>query len=344
MAVTFNKVIAKDGLTPAQRFATMTKQDGVFYLVGSELYLKNVLLSVDTAAELAVADAGNLFEGTDVEAVLAELAGMVGDQEVTVTKTTGGAGDDFVYRYTFSQGGTQIPNGVIDIAKDMVATDGELVYPTVDDPIVIGQDTITSGTYIKMTIANGSPFFINVADLIQYNTFADNDEFDFSDNSHQITVSVKKISGSKIIYRFADDGVTELTINQKVDQVESDLGTLTNYVGQIPGTSSATNIVDYIAEQTGGGIAALDGTADIAAKDASTNVITIKGGLVETDGVIGNAPTTGAGAKADVVLAAVAATGASEDVAVTDAGGYFEGSDVETILQEIGAQLLWNEV
>jgi len=159
MAVTFNKVVAKDGLTPAQRFASMTKQDGVFYLVGSELYLKNVLLSVDTAAELAVADADNLFEGTDVEAVLAELAGMVGDQEVTVTKTTGGAGDDFVYRYTFSQGGTQITNGVIDIAKDMVATDGELVYPTVDDPIVIGQDTITSGTYIKMTIANGDPFY-----------------------------------------------------------------------------------------------------------------------------------------------------------------------------------------
>ena len=343
MGVTFNKVVAKDGLTPAQRFASMAKQEGVFYMVGSELYLKDVLLSVDTAAELAVADAGGLFDGTNVEAVLAELAGMVGDQDITVTKTTGGASDDFVYRYTFFQGGTQIQNGVIDIAKDMVATDGELVYPTDQDPIVIDGQTITSGTYIKMTIANGDPFYINVADLIQYNTFVDSDEFDFTDNSHQITVAVKKISGSKIIYRFADDtqtpAITELTINQKVDQVETDLGTLTNYVGQIPAGSSSTTIVDYIAEQTGGGISALDGSADIASKDTSTNVITIKGGIAETDGVISND-----GTKSDVVLAAVAATGAAGDVAVEDDGGYFSSTNVEDVLQEIGAQLLWNEV
>lgn len=348
--VIFNKVVAKDGQTATERFAAMTKNANTFYAVGDELYLGSVLLSATDAAEISVADVAGNYEGATVEAVLAEIAtlisGAASDAEVTVTKTTGGSGDDYAYRYVFSQGGTPITNGTIDIMKDMVATEGEIVYPTAQDPIVIDGQTVTSGTYIKLTIANGDPFFINVADLIEYNTFVDSTEIDFTDNNHQISAAIGKISGSKIIYREADStanpAVTEQTINQKAAELENSIDALADYVGEIPSGSSATDVIGYIDEKTGDGIDALDSTADIAS--VTDGVVTIKGGLVETDGIVDNAPTTGTGAKADVVLAKLATTGAAEDVSIADAGSLITATNIEDALQEIATKLTWVEV
>lgn len=161
--VIFNKVVAKDGATAAERFASMTKNANTFYAVGDELYLGSVLLSATDASEIAVADAAGNYDGTNVETVLAEIStlisGAASDAAVTVAKSTGGSGDDYAYRYTFSQGGVPITNGTIDIARDMVATEGEIVYPSVEHPITIDGQTVTSGTYIKLTIANGDPFY-----------------------------------------------------------------------------------------------------------------------------------------------------------------------------------------
>ena len=338
MNVTFNKVIASGGQTAAERFAAMSKNADTFYAVGDELYKGSVLLSANTAAEIAVVDEGGNYDGANVEAVLAELATLVGDQEITVAKTTGGSSDEYAYRYTFSQGGTPITNGTIDILKDMVATEGEIVYPTPEDPIVIDGQTVTSGTYIKLTIANGDPFYINVADLIEYNTFVDTDEITFVDNAHQITPTIGKIAGSKIIYRAADaeHSITEQTINQKVDAVQGEVDALETYVGTIPQTSSATDVIGYIDEKTGDGIDALDSTATIAS--VSDNVVTIKAGLVEEDGIVTN------NSDSDIVLEEVAVTGAAADVSVVDAGSHFSGETVEAVLQEVAAQLVWTEV
>ena len=350
MNVIFNKVIAKDGQTAAERFAAMTKNADTFYAVGDELYKGSVLLSATDAAEIAVADVAENYDGATVEAVLGEIATLISDTAsdaaVTVAKTTGGSGDDYAYRYVFSQGGTPITNGTIDIARDMVATEGEIVYPTVDDPIVIDGETVTSGTYIKLTIANGDPFYINVADLIEYNTFVNTTEITFADNNHQITPTVGKISGTKIVYReadpTADPAVAEQTINQKAYELEGAIDSLADYVGEIPSTSSATDVIGYVDEKTGAGIDSLDSTGDIAS--VSNGVVTIKGGFVETDGIVENAPTSGTGAKADVVLAKVATTAAAEDITVADAGSQFTGTDLETVLGEIAGQLVWTEV
>jgi len=83
----------------------------------------------------------------------------------------------------------------------MVATSGSLVYPTPQRPIEINGTTITSGTYIRMTIANGQPFYINVADLIEYNTFQNTDEIIITDIDHSVTVRVGEILANKIIYQ-----------------------------------------------------------------------------------------------------------------------------------------------
>lgn len=340
--VIFNKVIARDGSTAAERFASMTKSANTFYAVGDELYLGNVHLSADTAAEIAVADAGGNFDGATVEAVLAEIAtlinGAASDAEVTVAKTTGGSSDSYVYRYTFSQGGVPITNGVIDIAKDMVATEGEIVYPSSEDPIIIEGQTITSGTYIRLTIANGDPFYINVADLIEYNTFVNSSEVTFTDNNHQVTAAIGKVSGSKIVYREADQtqSITEQTINQKAAELEGSIDALADYVGEIPQTSSATDVIGYVDEKTGAGVDALDSTADIAS--VSNGVVTIKAGLVEEDGIVTNSSDS------DITLAKVATTGAAVDVSIADSLGYYDGTTVEEAFIEIGTRLTWVEV
>jgi hypothetical protein len=95
--------------------------------------LANVATS-GAAADVSIADAGNLITATNVEAALQEIVTNLNtsntNNAVTVEKTTGGANDAYTYRYTFKQGGNALANGVIDIAKDMVATSGTLVHPT----------------------------------------------------------------------------------------------------------------------------------------------------------------------------------------------------------------------
>ena len=68
----------------------------------------------------------------------------------------------------------------------------------------------------------------------------------------------------------------------------------------------------------------------LAEKNSSTNVITIHG-ISETDGEI----AIGASSANDVTLAAVAATGAAEDVSITDSGSYFTSDNVEGALAEL---------
>ena len=76
-------------------------------------------------------------------------------------------------------------------------------------------------------------------------------------------------------------------------------------------------------------IAGLDGTATIASK--SGNVVTIKTGVTEVDGVISNDSGT------DIVLEEVAVTGAAADVSVADANDHFTSTDVEGALAELAS-------
>ena len=214
-----------------------------------------------TAADVAVADSAGNLDSTNVETALAEIVGKIGDAEtasaVTVTKTIGGANDDFATRYTFSQGGVAITNGTIDISKDMVATAGELVYED-------GQGN--EGTFIKMTIANGTPFYIPVADLIEYNAVSSTDEITLTDTNHTITATVGEIAASKIIYRAesgtpGQDGyVAKQTVAQAINALE---------------TAASTGVDGKIATAIG----ALDADVDATAGSVIT-------GITEVDGVI----------------------------------------------------------
>lgn len=175
------------------------------------------------AADASIVDSAGNFAATNVEDALIELHNAIGtggtNAAVTVTKTAGGANDNYAYRYVFSQGGTAITNGTIDIAKDMVATDGTLVHPTAENPVTIDGQQVTSGAYIAMTIANGDTFYINVADLIEYNSVASTNEITLTDTNHTVTATVGEIAASKIRY---DENKT---VAQAINALESAIGT-----------------------------------------------------------------------------------------------------------------------
>lgn len=88
--------------------------------------------------------------------------------------TTANEGATATYQLQIKEAGknTYKAAGVaIDIPKDMVATKGELVDRKEGE-------TEATGTYIKMTIANGEAFYINVAELIEYNSYEDSTTID----------------------------------------------------------------------------------------------------------------------------------------------------------------------
>ena len=223
------------------------------------------------AEDVTITDTPGNFVSTNVEDALQELYSAIGtggtNAAVTITKTTGTASDSYAYRYTFSQGGSTINNGVIDIAKDMVATTGQLVNQD-------GQGN--PGTFIQMTIANGDAFYINVADLIEYNSVASTGEVTLTDTNHTITATIGEIAASKIIYREADDSdpehpVAKQTVAQAINALESAVGT---------GGSVDSKISTAIAALD----ADLDATTNSAVTDAEK--VAVMTGVTEVDGVL----------------------------------------------------------
>lgn len=218
------------------------------------------------AADVSVADAAGKLDATNVEAALAEIVSMVesGGEAgaVTVEKTTGGASDTFAARYTIKQGGSAVTGGVIDISKDMVATNGELVNQDGEG---------NPGTFIRMTIANGQPFYINVADLIEYNAVSSNDEITLTDTNHTISATVGEIAASKIVYRAADTSdpehpVAKQTVAQAINALE---------------TAASTGVDDKISAA----IAGLDSDIDATSGSVITGITIVDGELDSVDEV-----------------------------------------------------------
>lgn len=232
------------------------------------------------AADVGITDTAGNLTATNVEDALQELYSAIGaggtGAAVTVTKTTGGANDDYAYRYTFYQGGTAITNGIIDIAKDMVATEGELVQPTAQNPITIDGQQVTSGTYIMMIIANGDPFYVDVADLIEYNSVSSTNEVTLTDINHTITATIGEIAASKIVYREADNTdpehpIAKQTVAQAINALESAVGTGGSVDSKI---STAINALD----------ADLDAVTSVSETDVEK--VAVMTGVTEVNGVL----------------------------------------------------------
>lgn len=176
-------------------------------------------------ASSVVVDAIDGLKATDAQAAIKEVLDKINSNEtagkVSVSKADGGEADSFTARYTIKQGEAEV--GTIDIAKDMVATSGQLVHPTADAPITVDGQSVTDGAYIEMVIANGTPFYINVADLIEYNSVADTDEITLTDTNHTITATIKAISGAKLTDGTVTKAKLDTTVQASLDKADSAL-------------------------------------------------------------------------------------------------------------------------
>ena len=188
------------------------------------------------AADIHVNDQWSYFTNDNVEGAMAEImqrlrkvkAGGV----LSIQKVTGGEDDDFVVKYVFTQGENEdlVQVGEIEFSKDILSTTGELVRPTPANPLVIDDEIITSGAYIKMAIGTGTPFYINVADLSEYNAVASTDEILLSDANHTVTATIGEISSDKIIYQKESgniedpDYIPQQTVTQAIDGLKEAVG------------------------------------------------------------------------------------------------------------------------
>ena len=123
----------------------------------------DVLATTGAAADVSVADVAGNFEGTDVEAVLAELASLVGDgtdaSKVHLADESSGQ-SEYAKVYKLYQGSDDSDNtnntliGTINIPKDKVVQSGKIV--TVTSNVDSDNDSVTTadGTYIKLVLQN----------------------------------------------------------------------------------------------------------------------------------------------------------------------------------------------
>lgn len=204
------------------------------------------------------------YEAADA-ALTKEIDALKASYTVSVTEADGSG--DIAKVYTITQADKTV--GTINIPKDMVATQGELVHGS-----LVGK-TFTPAEggdpYIKMTVGNGNTsdtFYIPVAELIEYNSVKSNNEITLTDTGHKIEATVGNISSGKITFTPAGDKPTDTTVQAALRDLYSQIG---------EGGSVASQIQAEIQK--------LDADLD-ASGTAQHNGTFVVSGVTEVDGVI----------------------------------------------------------
>lgn len=251
----------------------------------------------------------------------------------------------FVDVYTAASGATEVQIAINnhEISASIVAVDGsKVIYKaettagagdgeTVKQALtrLDGADTVTGSVSKKIkdavealdtasdvTIASKSGNAVTITGSI-----AESDGIVGDGSASDITLADVASTGAAedVEYQAAAGADPAVSVKDALDDIYSQIG---------EGGSVEQQIEDAIN--------ALDGSATIASK--SGDIITLKAGVSEADGVISNSSAS------DIALAAVASTGAAADVALTDTGNNFTTDNVEAALSEIASRLTWTEI
>ena len=234
----------------------------------------NLIISSYTAADSAIVssykDADDAII-TSYKAADEALSGRIDNLQTNLAVTlddTATPGEGILKVYTIKQGGTSI--GTINIPKDLVATSGSLVYCTKSESTYTEVSSSTKGAIacIKMTIQNGSPFYIEVADLIEYNSVKSNAEITLTDTGHEIEATVGAISSSKITFTPSGDNPADTTVQAALRDLYTQIG---------EGGSVASQIKAEIQK--------LDANLDASGTPAHNGTFVVSG-VTEVDGKI----------------------------------------------------------
>lgn len=236
-------------------------------IIASYTAADSAIVSSYTAADDAIITA---YKAAD-EALSGRIDTLQTDLQTNLAVTlddTASPGEGILKVYTIKQGGTSI--GTINIPKDLVATSGSLVYCTKSESTYTEVDSSTEGAIacIKMTIQNGNPFYIEVADLIEYNSVKSNAEITLTDTGHEIEATVGAISSSKITFTPSGDNPANTTVQDALRDLYTQIG---------EGGSVASQIQTAI--QT------LDADLDASGTSAHNGTFVVSG-VTEVDGKI----------------------------------------------------------
>ncbi len=262
------------------------------------------------AADVAIADAGNLITATNVEAALQEIATAINTNNAAaqVTMESASGSGDVLTVYDFYQGvlGTDDAAakaakkiGSINIPKDYLVRSATIeTVATADEPYA---GAAVGDKYIDFVVNTkdgdtGTPahMYIALNDLVAVMQGSVGSEITVSIGANNaIQASVNTIHGSKIIYEVGTGGAADITVNDKIAALEQALGD---------------------------GIDALDADVD-AVTDASitdAEKVAVITGITEVDGVITSVDSVDVDLAGAASRAKAAVIGQSTDVASDD--------------------------
>ena len=203
-------------------------------IISSYTAADSAIIASYTAADSAIVSSYTAADDAIITAYKAadeELSGRIDTLQTSLQTglavtldDTASPGEGFLKVYTIKQGGTSI--GTINIPKDLVATSGSLVYCTKSESTYTEVNSSTEGAIacIKMTIQNGNPFYIEVADLIEYNSVKSNAEITLTDTGHTIEATVGAISSSKITFTPSGNNPADTTVQAALRDLYTQIG------------------------------------------------------------------------------------------------------------------------
>lgn len=169
------------------------------------------------ASDVAITAVG--VTATTVDAAVAEVAKNLADAKTAdkVTIDTKNTTDGYLKSYTIMQGTEQI--GVIDIPKDLVVSQGEVITATAEDTgCTVGEK------YIKLTIANQqTPLYIAVKDLVDvYTAAAGATEVQVAiSDTNEISASIVAVDGSKLVADSVSKAKLDTTVRASLDKADA---------------------------------------------------------------------------------------------------------------------------
>lgn len=282
--------------------------------------------STGKAEDVSIDDTAGKITATTVEGALGELADLGAAKTVYFTDNTDTTGTDYATIYKLYQGSTGSAAspvageliGTINIPKDQFVNDADLVNITYNDgKLYDGATDVTelikgtggtataddAGKYFKIVFElsgtatkDKATIYISVKELSHVYTGGTTAEATVSVDTATdvITVTINNIASSKITY---STGTVEGALD-RIDGADTvtgsfrkgDADTLATAIGANTDVASANTIYGakaYADNAVTTAVEALDGSATIASVSGDT--ITIKGGISEADGVVGNA-------------------------------------------------------
>lgn len=264
------------------------------------------------AADVSIADAGGLISATNVENALQEIAAAINanDAAAKVTMESAAGSGDTLTVYDFYQGVLQSDDatakaakkiGSINIPKDYLVRSANIeTVDTADEPYTGAE---VGDKYIDFVVNTkdgdtGTPqhMYIALNDLVAVMQGSVGSEITVTIGANNtIQASVNEIHGSKIIYEVGTGGAPDVSVNDKIAELEQALG---------DGIDALD--ADLDADMTG----------DTNASD--TEAVAVMTGVTEVDGVITSVDSVAADKAGAASRAKAAVIGQSTDLASDD--------------------------